>query len=375
MRVLHVAPSFARKDGGPSEVLRGLVPALERRGTDVDVFVSDKGADESDADFSSLSNVFVFRSRRPKGWAFTPGIVKALWRAAPDYDALHIHSVNTFTSTVAMLVARARKVPYLLEPHGAFDRYHMQQGRIKKGAYNRTVDRFGLGGAAVLCSTAYEARQAAEVLPRSTFIAPLGVDPGLFRERDALDDHHFRVLFLGRGTQKKRLDLVLKAVSMPELSSVSIILRIAGPLEPRIAEIIEALAKAVPSNVQVEFLGKVDRARRAELLASSDVFVLPSEDESFGVAVAEALAAGCPVIASRHVGVALEPYLSDAMLLSALDASALASYLLNIASDPALRARLSTLGRERARAHLTWDESARQTMAAYLAITGSGTGA
>src|SRR3954447_4076987 len=100
--------------------------------------------------------------------------------------------------------------------------------------------------------------------------------------------------------------------------------------------------------------------RLAELLAGAAALVHPSGLEGFGLTLAEAMAAGTPVVARRTP--AAEELCGDAALL--VDPGDLAGARRRVAGAPALRERLSSAGRKRA-ARLSWAESARAHQRAY----------
>jgi glycosyltransferase involved in cell wall biosynthesis len=111
-----------------------------------------------------------------------------------------------------------------------------------------------------------------------------------------------------------------------------------------------------------------DRSRLAELLAGAAALVHPSADEGFGLTLAEAMAAGVPVLAVRNAGT--DELCGPAALLVAPDE--LADGMLRLHADADLRARLADSGRERA-LRFSWDESARLHEEAYsLAAMGGG---
>ncbi|MET0990542.1 MAG: glycosyltransferase [Glaciihabitans sp.] len=367
MRVLHVAPSFARRDGGPSEVLRGLLPALSDRGISWTLVATDKGATPDDDDLRLDERTTAVRSRLLPRWTFAWGLRRPLRQAIVDSDIVHIHSVHTFPSSMAMSLARRHRKPYVLEPHGALDTYHLGKGAAMKRLYSRLIDRRGLRhlSAAVYSST-MEMNQGKQFLPTvPSYVMPLGVAQDLFDVPLAKNREPARILFLGRVTEKKRLDLVLKALSTPKLRSSNVKLVVAGPLDPRLEYDPSTLARELGVEPRVEFLGQVDSNTRSHLLSTSAAFVLPSEDESFGMAVAEALAAGCPVICSDHIGIAKRAADEGALVISELSESGLAGAIEAVLSDPHSSAEMAMRGRRYAHANFTWAIAAERISIAY----------
>lgn len=362
LRVVHVAPSFARRDGGPSEVLRGLLPELVRQGMNVRLVTTDKGAEPADHDLEEHLPIDVVRARPPLSWTFAPAMVGPLWRALSSADVIHIHSIHTFPTTLAMILSRIRGVPYIVEPHGALDMYHISQGAAKKRLYTRVLDRWGtrkLSGA--IYSSRREALEGSATLATDAILMPLGVDETLFDlEREV--GPGTTVLYLGRLAKKKRVDLAIRALAEPVLRQRGVELIVAGPLGDDLPYDPVALAAEIGVADRVSFVGPVGSERRRQLLASADVFVIPSEDESFGVALAEAMAAGCAAVASRETGFAPEAAEANALVVAPLTAAGIAS-----AIDDALQHRdeLGQRGRKYAYAHFRWVEAASAITATY----------
>lgn len=107
----------------------------------------------------------------------------------------------------------------------------------------------------------------------------------------------FNVCFL---TFKKRVDLLLEAFAKAFKNEPNVKLRIGGNGEERLN--LEAQAKRLGIEDQVNFLGMLSRSRVSEEMENMDAFVLGSRYETFGVVVIEALAKGKPVIATRCGG-------------------------------------------------------------------------
>ncbi len=108
------------------------------------------------------------------------------------------------------------------------------------------------------------------------------------------------VLFLGRINWKKGLDRLLGALSLVP----AIRLVVAGNDEENYRAVLDPLAAGLGVSARVDFAGSVHGADKAALLSNARALILPSYSENFGNVVIEAMAAGCPVIVSKDVGLA-----------------------------------------------------------------------
>ena len=106
------------------------------------------------------------------------------------------------------------------------------------------------------------------------------------------------VLALGRIHPKKGLDLLIRAWANTASSETGWRLRIVGPTEAGYGDDLRALVRSLGLN-NVSMEGPIYGAAKTAALQEADLFVLPSRNENFGLVVAEALAAGTPVISSK----------------------------------------------------------------------------
>lgn len=294
-----------------------------------------------------------------------------LVREMSNYDLVHIHSVSSFTSSVAMIAARQSGVPYVIQPHGSLDSYHWQQSWLKKSLYSNTVDAYGIGGlSGVIFSSEHEMLQGKLVLRSvAPFMVPLGVASNLLSNSPRPPDNsEFELLFLGRVTQKKRVDIVINALAHPRLKARNIHLTIAGPIDGRLSYDPKILAHKLGVADRITFIGQVDAQQRLELLQRASIFVLPSEDESFGMAVAEAMAVGCPVITTKEVGLAQRAAEDGALMLCALSSDQFALRIGDMLDSQITRLHFSENGRCYARANFTWQLAAEAALNCYRTI-------
>lgn len=125
----------------------------------------------------------------------------------------------------------------------------------------------------------------------------------------------------------------------------------------------------LPRPGRVRMLGYVPRADIAPLYAAAGALAFVSLAEGFGLPALEAMAVGCPVVASNISSVP-EVVGDAARLVDPLNIEEIAQALSEVLLDPALAYRLRTLGRARA-ATMTWEATARKTLQVYdLALHG-----
>lgn len=356
VRVVHVIPTVARSSGGPAEVIRDLLPRLLRDGISPILVTTDKGNSSEDADITHWPYARIVHGTLVPRWTFSPGIVPRLWSEIGNCDIVHVHSIHTFPTTMALLIARLRGRPAVLQPHGALNRYHLRQGKLHKLLYLRLVDKFGLGSVrAVIYSSDVEASDGAAVLAGlPSWKLPLGVDESVLtgvRRQSAPP----QILFLSRLARKKRVDLFLRALATSPLVQVDFRAVVAGPIDGDLPYDPQELAAELGVDHRVTFVGKVGKRERAALLGESDIFVLPSDDESFGMAVAEAMGAGCAVVCTPNVGIAWDARAEEAVELVSQSPESISKAIASLIADAPRRTELGTRARLFVMQNLDWD--------------------
>jgi N-acetyl-alpha-D-glucosaminyl L-malate synthase BshA len=159
----------------------------------------------------------------------------------------------------------------------------------------------------------------------------------------------------------KRVDDVVRIFAAVQKVRPAVLILVGdGPERSRV----EALARQLCPAGRVVLVGKMQSF--VELLQMADVFLMPSESESFGLAALEALSCGVPVVASRVGGVP-EVVLDGQVgyLAPVGDVAAMAERVLQILSDPELHGRLSRAARAHALAHYQAGPAVDRYLALY----------
>ena len=167
-------------------------------------------------------------------------------------------------------------------------------------------------------------------------LIPYGVSLGAFHPTGAPDPNTFDVLFAGAAGLRKGVPYLLQAFSHLKHSRKT--LCIAGAMQPDLRDILSRLPTA-----NVEFLGPVPRAQLVDLMSRSHALVLPSIEDGFGLVLSEAMACGCPLIASTNTGG--EDLFTDGVegfLVPIRDPAAITARLQQLADSPALQQQMSS---------------------------------
>ena len=137
---------------------------------------------------------------------------------------------------------------------------------------------------------------------------------------------------------------------------------IAGPDEDGERERMAALAAELKIVHRVDFVGHVEGSEKTRWFRDALVFVLPSDDENFGVAVVEAAHVGTPVVVSHHVALAREVVEDGAGLATNQEPSEIADAVLNVIAK---QKSAFADGLARFTQRFSWAESARNIVEGY----------
>jgi glycosyltransferase involved in cell wall biosynthesis len=174
------------------------------------------------------------------------------------------------------------------------------------------------------------------------------------------------VLFVGNIAANKGVQLVLEAVLRLRARYPGLRLQVLGEGDGDLLRACQARARAEGAGADVEFHGFVDRARLPAFYRGADVFCAPSQYESFGIVYIEALACGCPVVASTAGGTP-EAVLDrqTGLLVPPNDPEAVVAALDRLLGDAPLRRRLGAAGRRRVEDYFAMGPYIRRVLAVY----------
>lgn len=315
MRVAVISPYALDIPGGVQQQALGLVEHLRRQGEEAFAVGPGAGSGAGAANAGRSVMFPVNRSRAPI--ALSPMAVRRVRAAVAGADVIHVHEpMVPLVGWAALLTRRPTVVTFHADPSPMY-----------RAAYRwgRGLVRVMLGDV-VATAVSRTARSAVDPLGLDVVEIPNAVDVASFRV-DARRDPR-QVAFVGRPDPRKGRDLLLSA--WPAVRS-----------EVPDARLVVVGGGDSPPTEGVEYLGRVSEAEKRSVLAGSGVFCAPNRGgESFGITVAEGMAAGCAVVASDLP--AFEDVLGGTGLLFRNgDPAGLAGALKAVLADPGLRERLA----------------------------------
>jgi glycosyltransferase involved in cell wall biosynthesis len=292
----------------------------------------------------------------PRRLVFSPRMYGAIAEEARNCDVVHVHSLFLFPQFAAYRGARAANVPHVVSPRGALDPYLRRRSATMKALADAAWQRGLLANASCLHLTSdEEARQTRDVAPRvRRAVIPNGLrcadyaqlpPPEAFRRRFLGGSGAPLVMYLGRLSHKKGLDVLMRAFAVARRDVPDALLAIVGPDDERLEWPLRAIAASEGIEDRVVFTGMLTGVDKLAALAAADVWALPSRGENFGNALVEALAAGRACVISPEVNLAPEIIAGGAATVVRRTAEAFGSAIAALLRDPERRAALGQSAR------------------------------
>lgn len=370
VRPIHTTFDLADASGGPSRSVTRLCDGLARAGAETEILTT--AADGPEV-LPREAGVDVARTEPPRwraafGSASAFGDAVARAAAAPG-AVVHDHGLWLPSNASAAHAARRAGAPFVAAPKGMASPWALRHRWWKKRTAWYAYQRRALATAAAFHVTSEAEADDVHRLGLGVPVAlvPHGVEappeapPAPPRARR-------RALFLSRLHPKKGLPLLVEAWARVRPEAWELV--IAGPDEGGHRAEVEALVEAACLGEAVSVRGAVADDDKWTLYRSADLFVLPTHSENFGIVVAEALAAGVPVITTHgapwgtlereRCGWWTE-ISADALMAALAEATSLAEADLRAAGER---------GRAYALRTFSWDQAAADLLDVYLWLLG-----
>jgi phosphatidyl-myo-inositol alpha-mannosyltransferase len=347
MRVALACPYDWDAPGGVQVHVRELGERLRRRGHEVLVVTPARGRPVEPWVRRVGSPVAIPYNRSVAPICVSPASWRRVREALATFDPDVVHAHEPLTPSTSMLALLAARVPVVATFHSGAERslaFDVAAPVLRLVA-RRIEVRVAVSGAA--------ASFAARRIGDGFRIVPNGIDAERFASATAAElPGRRRALFVGRLDPRKGFAHAVAAFGRLADRYPDLVLVVAGDGPDRRA--VDALPR--DARARVLLLGRVENRDLPPYLAAADVLLAPSVGgESFGVVLAEAMAAGVPVVASEIPG--YDEVVTDGvegLLVPPRDPAAVARAAARVLDDARLASALAAGGRARAKL-LSWD--------------------
>lgn len=309
MNVLQITPSFypAFVYGGTTYSVYALCTGLASAGCVVRVLTTNANGPQAvldtpaDRDVELLPRLSVRYCRRIADVSISLQLLRLLPGAIRAADVVHLTAVYSFPTIPTLFLCRCLKKPIVWSPRGMLQRWPETSRAVLKTLWERICKAVAPKTTVLHCTSDEEAAQSRLRMPgMKVAIVPNGVDVSNHPPDGEVDEGLVRpmhFLYLGRLHPKKGIENLLQAFAT--LNGLACTLTIAGEGEAKYRALLEQTVESLQIQGRVKLLGFVEGESKEAVYASADSVVIPSFTENFGMVVAEALAHGIPVIASR----------------------------------------------------------------------------
>ena len=316
MKVLHILSSVDPKGGGPMEGVKQYGHRFAELGHHVEVVTLDDPNELCVEEFPLKVHAL---GPAMGSYRYTPKLAQWLEAHAKDYEAIIVNGLWQYHGFGAWRVLHRLKIPYFVFTHGMLDPWFKRTyplKHIKKWLYWPWAEYRLLRDARAVLFTCEEERLQARksfwlykvreaVINYGTGKPPSNAKAlkTLFHESYP-DLREKRVLlFLSRIHEKKGCDLLIKAFAKVANQDAKLHLLMAGPSHADLLNKLKSLAKSLGVAERITWPGMLQGDMKWGAFYSSEAFVLSSHQENFGIAVAEALGCGLPVLISDKVNI------------------------------------------------------------------------
>jgi glycosyltransferase involved in cell wall biosynthesis len=316
MKVLHILPSVDPKGGGPMEGVKQYGHRFEELGHHVEVVTLDDPIEACVTEYPLKVHAL---GPALSSYRFSLKFAPWLELHAKDYDTIIINGLWQYHGFGAWRVLHRMKVPYFVFTHGMLDpwfKHTYPLKHLKKWLYWPWAEYRLLRDAQAVLFTCEEERLLARksfwlykvreaVINYGTGTPPENgeVLSALFYESYPQLKNKRVLLFLSRIHEKKGCDLLIDAFAKVANQDANLHLVMAGPCHTDLIDQLKAQAQNLGIADRITWTGMLQGDMKWGAFYASEAFVLSSHQENFGIAVAEALGCGVPVLISNKVNI------------------------------------------------------------------------
>jgi glycosyltransferase involved in cell wall biosynthesis len=362
MRIIQVVPSIASLSSGPTYTVTRLSEQLRDMGHEVEIACVDRQGHRLTPPW-----VHRFPQVRLSGKLMMSRELRR-WLAAcaisEPKPVIHNNSLWQLPNLYSGWVSARFGLPYIVSPHGTLGRAAFAMGSRLKPLWWRYLQEPAL--APVTCFHATARSEAAEIralgFKQPIAIVPNGID--IPADTGSEGGRSREVLYLGRIHPKKGVDRLLRAWKCVQQRFPSWHLRIVGPDTSEYACQMKALASQLNLD-RVTFAGELLGQQRSCAYRRAALFVLPTLNENFGVAVAEALAHETPALVTKGAPWSGLERWDCGWWIDCGDDALAACLVTAMSTDAARLSRMGARGRRWMQSEYSWGTISKQMESVY----------
>jgi glycosyltransferase involved in cell wall biosynthesis len=296
-KLIQISTSLDSRLGGPVDVVENTMNFLSKKNTENRLIIFGSYS----VDISWVLTKSTFRNNR---YGFFFGFVsKALRQELYTADILVIHGYYLYSTYLAIKHSKTNQI--FLMPHGSLEEYQQSRSRIKKYLFESLIKIF-LKKRKIhfIVGSTSEVTSIHSKFPHCAIsVVGLGVDLEEIKAKvfHGQPQKPLNLICLSRISDKKRIDLAIMVCNQLIANGIDCTLNVVGSGDTYLTNSLQKLVRELQLEKVVTFSGFLKGAQKWEALKMSDVFLLPSENENFAVAVAESIAMGVPVLVSKNV--------------------------------------------------------------------------
>jgi len=233
-----------------------------------------------------------------------------------NYNLFILHGIWTPLILLTSLYLSISRKPFCFHPHGALDPFDLnKKKKFLKNIFGiifyNLIFNFSSG---LIFTSILEAKRSKTfgakpfkyIATLSSPFKEIGEELSIYQTKNLRDKYQIEenqriLLFLSRIDSKKGLDILLKSLKLINEEKKSVVLLIAGSGEKNYTKFIKNLIDKLNLKKYVRFIGHVSGKKKLELFKISDLFILPSLNENFGIAIVESLQNKLPVLITKEV--------------------------------------------------------------------------
>lgn len=307
MKILHVIPSISKHSGGPAQAIWEFIRVASNEHTFTVISTNENlsNSDLLDLNRNNQVDIKTFNFLGKHSFKFSFGMIVWFLSNYRFFDVIHIHAGFSFLSEIIALISLIGEKKMVYRPLGTLSPYSLSVGNKWLKKIMLPFEKWILSNARfVHCTSKSEANDIQQLVAKvKTVIIP----PSFSVEFNSKSlgnkvktNKFFTIGFLSRIDPKKNVEFLLElSKDLPD----SFKLVIAGDDKSEYVQQLKTFCDRNELNHKVSWLGFLSGNEKLEFLERIDCFVLPSYHENFGIAAAEALFNGKPILISPYVNI------------------------------------------------------------------------